>query len=102
MDGIKPGELCSNELYERYCEYTEASRTALLSATVSPETRRSIAMETPCLPRNELERSLRLMNGRERQEFFTRINVGYEQTFEDSAAYLKKKYLRTFTQFNRE
>lgn len=101
MEDVDAQQPLQEDLYGRYCAYTEASRAALLKACVSLETRRSIAAEEPCLSRIEFEQTLESMGRLEREEFVRRIDLGYENSFEKTRSILLDRYLRSLTGFKR-
>lgn len=78
----------SEELYERYCEYAEASRTALLRVVLNPDSRRSIAQEEPVLSKDEFVIRLNRMPEAVREAFIGRIQAGYQQARTEYGSYL--------------
>lgn len=81
-------------LYDLYCQFAEASRAAILRVTLSPESRRGIAEESPCMSKEEFQQSLGTMGEISRREFIRRIAVGYDAAREESSPELKARFGR--------
>lgn len=70
-------EVKADDVYPLYCQFVENNRTALLRVTLNPETRRLIAEDPPALPRYEFYRSLQQMTEVQRDQFISRMQMGY-------------------------